>query len=115
MELDLRATTEQGLTDDELSAELTALLERHPAKKVLILPPDYTRYYSKAGFLTQVCYSFYTARGAQVDLLPTLGTHRPMTRAEATALRDMLVRWIFRHIRVTDRAIGDTVNQEAFA
>jgi hemerythrin len=40
---------------------------------------------------------------------------RPMTRAEATALRDMLVRWIFRHIRVTDRAIGDTVNQEAFA
>ena len=86
MELCLRATTEQGLTDGELRAELTALLERHPAKKVLILPPDYTRYYSKAGFLTQVCYSFYTARGAQVDLLPTLGTHRPMTREEAADL-----------------------------
>lgn len=83
MELCLRATTEQGLTDDELRAELVALLERHTAKKVLLLPPDYTRYYSKAGFLTQVCYSYYTAYGAEVDLLPTLGTHRPMTRAEA--------------------------------
>ena len=31
MELCLRATTEQGLTDDELRAGLTALLERHPA------------------------------------------------------------------------------------
>ena len=65
MELCLRATTEQGLTDDELRAGLTALLERHPAKKVLLLPPDYTRYYSKAGFLTQVCYSYYAARGAE--------------------------------------------------
>ena len=40
---------------------------------------------------------------------------RPMTRAEATALRDMLVRWIFHHIRVTDHAIGEAMNQEAFA
>lgn len=40
---------------------------------------------------------------------------RPMTHSEAIALRDMLVEWIFRHIRVTDRAIGDAINQEAFA
>lgn len=86
MELCLRATTEQGLTDDELRAGLTALLERHPAKKVLLLPPDYTRYHSKAGFLTQVCYEHYTALGADVDLLPTLGTHRAMTREEAAEL-----------------------------
>ena len=40
---------------------------------------------------------------------------RRALKVREEALRDMLVRWIFRHIRVTDRAIGDTVNQEAFA
>ena len=59
------------------------LLNEHPAKRVLILPPDYTRYHSKAGFLTNVCYHYYADRGAEVDILPTLGTHRAMTRAEA--------------------------------
>ncbi|NLI53925.1 MAG: DUF2088 domain-containing protein [Clostridiales bacterium] len=83
MELRLQATTEQGLTDAELKDGLTRLLDAHPAKRVLILPPDYTRYHSKAGFLTNVCYHYYTGRGAVVDILPTLGTHRPMTREEA--------------------------------
>lgn len=83
MELCLTATGEQGLSDEEIRAGLFALLSNHPAKKVLILPPDFTRYHSKAGFLTNVCYHFYTARGAEVDILPTLGTHRAMTEAEA--------------------------------
>lgn len=83
MELCLREKTEQGLSDEELREGLTRLLDVHPAKRVLILPPDYTRYHSKAGFLTNVCYHYYTDRGAAVDILPTLGTHRPMTREEA--------------------------------
>lgn len=83
MELCLRASGEQGLTDEELREGLHTLLDRHPAKKVLILPPDYTRYHSKAGFLTQVCYHYYTDRGASVDILPALGTHRGVTREEA--------------------------------
>ncbi len=82
MELCLRATAEQGLSDDALRAGLLTLLTNHPAKKVLILPPDYTRYHSKAGFITYYCYEHYTAYGATVDILPTLGTHRAMTRAE---------------------------------
>ncbi len=83
MELCLREKTELGLTDAELLVGLTQLLDAHPAKRVLILPPDYTRYHSKAGFLTNASYHYYTDRGAMVDILPTLGTHRPMTREEA--------------------------------
>ena len=83
MELCLREKTEQGLSDEELREGLIQLLNEHPAKRVLILPPDYTRYHSKAGFLTNVCYHYYTDYGAEVDILPTLGTHRPMTREEA--------------------------------
>lgn len=84
MELCLRATTDQGLSDDALRAGVLELMAKHPAKKVLILPPDYTRFHSKAGFLTRVCYDYYTEAGARVDILPTLGTHRAMTREEAS-------------------------------
>lgn len=83
MELCLRATTEKGLTDGELTAAAERLCAAHPAKNVLLLPPDFTRYHSKAGFLTSACYRWYAARGAVVDVLPTLGTHRAMTEAEA--------------------------------
>ncbi|HOS19154.1 MAG TPA: lactate racemase domain-containing protein [Clostridia bacterium] len=83
MELCLRAKDEQGLSDDALRAGLEGLLAAHPAKKVLIVPPDYTRYHSKAGFITNVCYHHYAAQGAQVDILPALGTHVPVTESEA--------------------------------
>jgi nickel-dependent lactate racemase len=97
MELSLRATGEQGISDGELRAGLIALLDRHPARKVLILPPDYTRYHSKAGFLTRICYEYYTESGARVDILPTLGTHRAMTQAEAA---DMFGEIPFEHFFV---------------
>ena len=76
MELCLRAQTESGLTDGELTAAAERLCAAHPAKNVLILPPDFTRYHSKAGFLTNACYPYNAARGAEVDILPTLGTPR---------------------------------------
>ena len=53
-----------------------------PREKVLIVPLDYTRYHSKA-FITNACYHHYAAQGAQVDILPALGTHVPVTESEA--------------------------------
>lgn len=83
MELCLRAKEETGLTDAEIRAGLEKLLSAHPAKKVLLIPPDYTRYHSKAGFISNVCYHYYVDRGAEVDVLPALGTHVPVTQAQA--------------------------------
>jgi nickel-dependent lactate racemase len=53
-------------------------------KKVLIIPPDGSRRYSGAGVLTAKYYKEYTQAGAWVDILPALGTHAPMSRAEIT-------------------------------
>jgi nickel-dependent lactate racemase len=50
--------------------------------KVLILPPDHTRLNSMAGPITAMVYERLTGEGAQVDILPTLGTHNPMTEAQ---------------------------------
>jgi nickel-dependent lactate racemase len=48
--------------------------------KVLALPPDYTRFHSRAGELTKFAWEFYGAR--LTDVLPAIGTHAPMSAHE---------------------------------
>lgn len=60
-----------------------SLFGRGPLKRVLLLPPDYTRLYSGAGMLTAMYYKILTAAKTDVDVMPALGTHVPMTRGEA--------------------------------
>jgi nickel-dependent lactate racemase len=48
--------------------------------RVLAIPPDMTRFHSRAGDLTQGAYEFYGERLRAV--LPALGTHAPMTPAQ---------------------------------
>ena len=64
----------------ELLEQALAALDR-PVRKVLILPPDFTRFYSNAGELTAILYKLLEA-DAQIDIMPTLGTHAPMTEKE---------------------------------
>ncbi|MFC2087539.1 lactate racemase domain-containing protein [Bacteroidota bacterium] len=49
-------------------------------KKVLIIPPDFTRYSSQAGIISQYIYQYYG--DAVESMLPALGTHFPMTEKE---------------------------------
>ena len=84
------AATDAGLTDDEIRAALTQALQ--PAldagklHNVLSLPPDFTRFHSNAGFITNFCYHLLTARGVNVDILPALGTHVPVTETQWKAM-----------------------------
>lgn len=48
--------------------------------KVLALPPDFTRFHSKAGDLTTITYQYYKEK--LTDILPAIGTHVPMTEKE---------------------------------
>jgi nickel-dependent lactate racemase len=76
----------QGSETTDLSAEdiRNALFETFDKlgqkKKVLAVPPDFTRYHSRAGYLTTLAYEYY--RNALTDILPALGTHAPMTATE---------------------------------
>lgn len=49
-------------------------------KSILALPPDFTRYHSRAGEVTKYIYDYYSER--LTDILPALGTHAPMTDRE---------------------------------
>jgi len=50
-------------------------------KKVLLLPPDFTRFYSQAGKITAMYYDILKDR-CQVDIMPAVGTHMPMSDEE---------------------------------
>lgn len=70
----------RGFTDDELKSVLDRFLSERAAKaqKVLILPPDFTRYHSRAGDISAYLYHQLKDR-AVVHFLPALGTHEPMS------------------------------------
>lgn len=69
---------------DELKKALSESLEGKHLKKVLILPPDYTRMYSGAGKITSIYYDLLKDN-CQIDIMPALGTHEPMTENEWNA------------------------------
>ena len=63
---------------------IEALDKIGPRKRVLVIPPDFTRFHSHAGLLTQFIWDYYGDAVAAV--LPALGTHSPMTEKQ---IRDM--------------------------
>ena len=66
---------------EEIKVAVFAALDKlGPRKKVLAIPPDFTRFHSRAGELTQYVYEYYG--DCLTDVLPALGTHFPMTEEE---------------------------------
>lgn len=57
-----------------------ALKKLGQRKKVIAVPPDFTRFHSFAGDLTQLAYDYY--KDSLKDVLPALGTHSPMTESQ---------------------------------
>jgi nickel-dependent lactate racemase len=72
-----RGSAGERLAPGDLRQGLFAALERlGPRKKVLVVPPDFTRCHSQAGTLTRLAWDFYGP--ALADILPALGTHSAM-------------------------------------
>ena len=71
-------STELDLNAEDLKKGLYEALNKLGAKKkVLAIPPDYTRLPSRSGELTEFAWQYYG--DALTDVLPALGTHTPMT------------------------------------
>lgn len=76
--------SKEGLSDAELRLALQKSLEGKKTDRVLILPPDYTRMYSGAGKITAIYYDLLKDK-SEIDIMPALGTHVPMTEEECRA------------------------------
>ena len=86
-------TTE--LSSDELREGLAAGLAKLGEKKrVLIVPPDASRFYSRAGELTQMAYGIYG--DAVKAVLPALGTHTAMDEAALARMFGTMPRELFK-------------------
>lgn len=77
-------TSDRAIQDAELKQILADSLKGRKLKKVLLLPPDYTRMYSGAGKITAYYYEMLKDT-CEVDVMPALGTHLPMTEEECDA------------------------------
>jgi len=71
-----------GISDAELEEALRQSLDGRILRKVLIIPPDFTRFHSQAGKITGIYYRLLTEMGVQVDIMPALGTHEPVSKAQ---------------------------------
>ncbi|MFA6934291.1 MAG: lactate racemase domain-containing protein, partial [Sphaerochaetaceae bacterium] len=58
-----------------------ALQARSP-RNVLMVVPDFTRFFSNAGLIASIAYHWCMKNGAKVQILEALGTHVPMTEAQ---------------------------------
>ncbi|CAM9236112.1 unnamed protein product [Ectocarpus sp. 12 AP-2014] len=63
-------------------------------EKVCIVPPDYTRFHSRAGMLTQLAYRHYGE--AVKDVMPALGSHEPLTEDERERMFEIVPAELFR-------------------
>ncbi|MDP4209938.1 MAG: lactate racemase domain-containing protein [Bacteroidota bacterium] len=80
-----RGSKTDVLTPDDMRQGLYVAFERLGArKKVLALPPDFTRFHSFAGVLTEMSWEYYGEH--LTDILPALGTHSPMTGTQISKM-----------------------------
>ena len=77
------ALTSERIDEKTLEKELHNWLGSitAPLRKVLLLPPDITRFHSKAGLIVQLLYKALAPQ-AEVEIMPALGTHMPMSTEE---------------------------------
>ena len=84
-----------ALTPEELKDQFFRGLDHlGERKRVLVIPPDFTRFHSKAGELTRFAYEYYGDRLKAV--LPALGTHAPMTETEIQKMFGDVPRHLFK-------------------
>lgn len=90
-----RGSKEDIITPDEVRAILKSVFDGMGHKRrVLALPPDFTRANSYAGPITEMVYDYYGQ--ALTDVMPALGTHVPMTDQQISTMFGHTPRELFR-------------------
>ena len=81
----VRGSRQDIITPEEAREALCGVFRAlGPRKRVLAIPPDFTRFNSYAGPLTEMVFDWYG--DALTDVMPALGTHSPMTDAQISAM-----------------------------
>jgi nickel-dependent lactate racemase len=99
----------------ELEQLLNDLISRiGPRKRILVIPPDITRIHSFSGEIVKFLYRLLG--NALADILPAVGTHRPMSRTELQTMFGDIPEGLFQvhNFRTDVETIGE-IPQEFIA
>lgn len=81
---------------DHISEMIDTMLEKlGNLGRVLILPPDFTRYHSYAGEITVMLYN-KLKNSSYIEIMPTLGTHIPLSDNELNTMYQGIPHEIFK-------------------
>ena len=90
-----RGSRNDSITPEEVREALCGVFRAlGPKRRVLALPPDFTRLNSYAGPVTEIINDYYG--DALTDVMPALGTHSPMTDGQIAAMFGSVPREKFR-------------------
>ena len=94
-------SAETSISADEMRTALYQVFQTLGARnKVLAIPPDFTRFHSRAGALTSMTYEYYQDK--LVDIMPALGTHVPMPAWQLDKMFEGVPHELFREHRWRD-------------
>ena len=95
MQYFIKENEKGSLTNEEMKEVIFSSLDKlGKKKKVLVIPPDITRFYSYSGVLTKFIYDYYGK--SLTDVLPSIGTHFAMTDEEIEKMYKGVPRELFR-------------------
>ena len=87
----------KSLTQRDIDESINKLLWQYPnVHKLLIIPPDFTRCFSKAGEITRAIYEKLHGK-VQIDIMPALGTHAMLTDEERIKMFGDIPKSLFIH------------------
>ena len=90
-----RGSKQDNITPEEAREALYGVFRAlGPKRRVLAIPPDFTRFNSYAGPLTEMANDYYGE--ALTDVMPALGTHSPMTDSQISTMFGSVPRGKFR-------------------
>lgn len=92
------------ISDDDLRKYLYEIFRQlgHPGR-ILVIPPDFTRFHSRAGQITEIIWEYFGDRVKAI--LPAIGTHVPMTEAELKTMYGKIPLELFRVHRWREDAV----------
>jgi len=90
-----KGSKDYAFSNEELKEALVEIFNKLGVRrKVLALPPDFTRFHSFAGIITEMTWEHYG--DALTDVLPALGTHAPMSESEIDRMFGNMPHSLFR-------------------
>ena len=90
-----RGSKQDNITPEEAREALYGVFRAlGPKRRVLAIPPDFTRFNSYAGPLTEMANDYYGE--VLTDVMPALGTHSPMTDSQISTMFGSVPRGKFR-------------------